>query len=157
MAIHLAISKFYDLLFCRSVVLWCFSLGDGFSTNAITSYIGYSRALNSQVSLLCDNKDDFFTVGLIASDELMYAGINYRKANKYSYVSSNILYWPMSSSQFYKDNGLAISTLNYWERITFNSVDYGRYVKPVINLKPDVKLSGGIGTVNNPYVVDTNN
>ena len=38
-----------------------------------------------------------------------------------------------------------------------NSVDYGRYVKPVINLKPDVKLSGGIGTVNNPYVVDTNN
>ena len=93
MAIHLAISKFYDLLFCRSAVLWCFSLGDGFSTNAITSYIGYSRALNSQVSLLCDNKDDFFTVennagnkaltypiGLIASDELMYAGINYRKA-----------------------------------------------------------------------------
>ena len=170
MAIHLAISKFYDLLFCRSAVLWCFSLGDGFSTNAITSYIGYSRALNSQVSLLCDNKDDFFTVennagnkaltypiGLIASDELMYAGINYRKANKYSYVSSNILYWPMSSSQFYKDNGLAISTLNYWERITFNSVDYGRYVKPVINLKPDVKLSGGIGTVNNPYVLDTNN
>ena len=39
----------------------------------------------------------------------------------------------------------------------FNSVDYGRYVKPVINLKPDVKLSGGIGTVNNPYVIDTNN
>lgn len=120
--------------------------------------------------MLCDNKDDFFTVennagnkaltypiGLIASDELMYAGINYRKANKYSYVSSNILYWPMSSSQFYKDNGLAISTLNYGERIMFNSVDYGRYVKPVINLKPDVKLSGDIGTVNNPYVVDINN
>ena len=94
--------------------------------NATTSYIGYSRALNSQASLLCNNKNDFFTVennagnkaltypiGLIASDELMYAGINYRKANKYSYVSSNILYWPMSSSQFYKDNGLAISTLNY--------------------------------------------
>lgn len=58
---------------------------------------------------------------------------------------------------FYKDNGLAISTLNYRERIMFNSVDYGRYVKPVINLKPDVKLSGDIVTVNNPYVVDTNN
>lgn len=139
-------------------------------TNATTSYIGYSRVLNSQASLLCDNKDDFFTVennagnkaltypiGLIAYDELMYAGINYRKANKYSYVSSNILCWTMSPSQFYKDNGFAIGTLNYGERIMFNSVDYGRYVKPVINLKPDVKISGGIGTVNNPYVVDTNN
>ena len=166
----LAFSKFYDLLFCWSVVLWCFSLGDGFSTNATTSYIGYSRALNSQASLLCDNKDDFFTVennagnkaltypiGLITYDELMYAGINYRKANKYSYVSSNILYWTMSPSQFYRDNGLAIGTLNYGERIMFNSVDYGRYVKPVINLKLDVKISGGIWTVNNPYVVDTNN
>ncbi len=120
--------------------------------------------------MLCNNKDDFFTVennagnkaltyliGLIAYDELMYAGINYRKANKYSYVSSNILYWTMSPSQFYKDNGLEIGTLNYGERIMFNSVDYGKYVKPVINLKSDVKISGGIGTVNNPYMVDTNN
>ena len=63
----------------------------------------------------------------------------------------------MSPSQFYKDNGLAIGTLNYRERIMFNSVDYGIYVKLFINLKPDVKISGGIGTVNNPYVVDTNN
>ncbi len=39
----------------------------------------------------------------------------------------------------------------------FNIVDYGGYVKSVINLKSDVKISGGIGTVNNPYVVDTNN
>ena len=39
----------------------------------------------------------------------------------------------------------------------FNSVDYGRYVKAFINLEPDVKLSVGIGTVNNPYVLDTNN
>ena len=120
--------------------------------------------------MLCNNKNDFFTaennagnkaltypIGLIAYDELTYAGINYRKANKYSYVSSNILYWTMNPLQFYKDNGLEIGTLNYGERIMFNSVDYGRYVKPVINLKPDVKLSGGIGTVNNPYVLDTNN
>ena len=47
-----------------------------------------------------DNKALTYPIGLITYDELMYAGINYRKANKYSYVSSNILYWPMSSSQF---------------------------------------------------------
>ena len=126
-------------------------------TNVTTSYIGYSIALNSQASLLCNNKDDFFTVennagnkaltypiGLITYDELMYAGINYRKANKYSYVSSNILYWTMNPLQFFKDNGLEIGTLNYRERIMFNSVDYGIYVKLFINLKPDVKISGGI-------------
>jgi len=30
-------------------------------------------------------------------------------------------------------------------------------IRPVINLKSDVKISGGIGTINDPYVVDTNN
>ena len=157
----------FDSGFCNDrSIYW----GDGFSTDASTYYISHSRALNSQASLLCNNKNDFFTVenntgnkaltypiGLITYDELMYAGINYQKANKYSYVSSTILYWTMSPSQFYKDNGLAIGTLNYGERIMFNSVDYGRYVKPVINLKPDVKISGGIGTSNDPFVVDTNN
>ena len=27
-------------------------------------------------------------------------------------------------------------------------------LRPVINLKPDVKISGGIGTINEPYVVE---
>lgn len=27
-------------------------------------------------------------------------------------------------------------------------------VRPVINLKADVKISGGIGTINDPYVVE---
>ena len=30
-------------------------------------------------------------------------------------------------------------------------------VRPVINLKADVKITGGIGTSNDPYVIDTNN
>ena len=65
-----------------------------------------------------DNKALTYSIGLITYDELMYAGINYRKANKYSYVSSNILYWTMNPLQFYKDNGLEIGTLNYGERST---------------------------------------
>ena len=34
------------------------------------------------------------------------------------------------------------------------SIKYG--VRPVINLKPDVEISGGIGTINDPYIVKTN-
>ena len=30
-------------------------------------------------------------------------------------------------------------------------------VRPVINLKSDVKITGGTGTANDPFVVDTNN
>ena len=30
-------------------------------------------------------------------------------------------------------------------------------VRPVVNLKSDVKITGGIGTSNYPYVIDTNN
>ena len=29
------------------------------------------------------------------------------------------------------------------------------YIRPVINLKADVEISGGIGTINDPYVIKT--
>ena len=28
-------------------------------------------------------------------------------------------------------------------------------IRPVINLKPDVEISGGIGTVNKPFIIKT--
>ena len=34
------------------------------------------------------------------------------------------------------------------------SLGYG--IRPVINLKADVKISGGIGTINDPFVIETN-
>ena len=36
-----------------------------------------------------------------------------------------------------------------------NWVASGRGVRPVINLKADVEISGGIGTVNDPFVIKT--
>ena len=41
--------------------------------------------------------------------------------------------------------------LNPW-----NNVANGFGARPVINLKADVRISGGTGTANEPFVVDTN-
>ena len=34
-------------------------------------------------------------------------------------------------------------------------VSYNYSVRPVINLKADVEISGGIGTANDPYIIKT--
>ena len=37
----------------------------------------------------------------------------------------------------------------------YNNVSYVHGLRPVINLKSDVEISGGVGTSDNPYIVKT--
>ena len=104
------------------------------------------------------NRALIYPVGLITYDELTYAGMDYNHVNKLSWVYSLQHYWTMSPSNFDAVAGCA----NEWQ---INSAGFLSYwwgvsgsigIRPVINLKSDVKISGGTGTANNPYVVDTN-
>ena len=47
---------------------------------------------------------------------------------------------------------ISLGRLDDWGLVT----DYYG-LRPVINLKSDVKITGGTGTANDPFVVDTNN
>ena len=38
-----------------------------------------------------------------------------------------------------------------------NDVTNKNYVRPVINLKSDIEISGGIGTINDPYIIKSQN
>ena len=74
--------------------------------------------------------------------------------NLYSYVYSKNEYWTMSPSKYdmYYQITLNFSsnnTTNFWANVTLSKA-----IRPVINLKADVKISGGIGTINDPYVVE---
>ena len=140
--------------------------GDGVSTTQ-SSYFG---ALGRQFT--CPNKErDLYTttdssignkaltypVGLITDDELVFAGMDNSHINKLSWAYSTKHYWTMSPSGFdptwggarglFQHSGGYISSIHV-------GASYG--ARPVINLKSDTLITSGIGTANDPFVVDTN-
>ena len=147
--------------------------GDGISTSVYSFFGPYKRFQAKSPQFTCPNKErDLYTttdssignkaltypVGLVTYDELVFAGMDYDHVNKLAWVYSTQHYWTMSPSYFDATNGHAIEWLQ-------NSAGYlGNWgvagtvcARPVINLKPDVKITGGTGTANDPFVVNTNN
>ena len=124
--------------------------------------------------MICENKErDLYTttdssignkaltypVGLITYDELIFAGMDGSHTNRLSWVYSDLSYWTMSPSKFYVAHDTAyewafnnVGYLSNWWGASF--ANYG--VRPVINLKSDVKITEGIGTANDPFIVETN-
>ena len=84
------------------------------------------------------------------------AGGVYNVVNTRYYLYTGQSYWTLSPCGFTSRSALALvwyvsstGTLNPWA-----SVDYGFGVRPVVNLKADVLITGGAGTAVNPYVVN---
>ena len=138
-----------------------------------TDYAAYNRLASSkQPTFECKDEDgeesDLYTtsgssqgnkaltypIGLITADEVVYAGGVWGTNNTSYYLYTGQAYWTMSPYRFY----------NGWARV-FRvdsdgipggwGVNYTIGVRPVINLRNDVTISGGDGTASNPYVVAT--
>ena len=146
----------------------------GYGTNQ-TAYAPWARLyLNGTwkakqyPTLKCTQKQDLFTIsesnignnalkypiGLITSDEAIFAGgfggasSSDYKVNRY-YLSSEIPYWTMSPFFAGHTHMFVIwSEGSFTNDNTFST----RGVRPVINLRADVTLSG-TGTSTDPYVV----
>ena len=142
--------------------------GDGISTSSNTYYNGIDRDNNKKVTLTCDSNDLFtvssnngngaltYPVGLITYDELVLSGLTSGKLNKLSWTYSSKGYWTMTPLAFKSTDGNIFVAM---ENSNGNIVTYAwsggvNGIRPVINLKSNVKISGGIGTVNNPFVVE---
>ena len=144
--------------------------GDGVSTTQYSYFGAYKRFENNNPQFTCPepsrdlytttdssigNKALTYPVGLITYDELVFAGMDNRHTNKLSWAYSTQHYWTMSPSIFYATNGAAIEWhlnsagyLNPWAWVPGS---YG--ARPVINLKSDTLITGGIGTGSDPFVV----
>ena len=149
-----------DAIYCndRSV-----SSGTGIGTT-VTYYAAKIRRNNGQPKLKCTNNSDKFTksttigngkltkmIGLITSDEVMYAGGTTSNNQEY-YLYSGFWYWTMAPYSF--ESGFA----------SVYGVDYGGVlssygvartsgaVRPVVSLKSDA-ISGGSGTAESPFLV----
>ena len=148
--------------------------GDGVSLLSDSYFGAYGRYQNNNAQFICPNIErDLYTtpdsaignkaltypIGLITYDELVFAGMNKNHINKLSYIYSSGLFWTMTPSIFDIANNMArewdadsSGYLHEWHFVSYNF-----NTRPVINLKSDVKISGGIGTVNEPYIIDANN
>ena len=134
-----------------------------------TYYGAYIRLVNSSKNLTfecLDPDNDLYTVndsgqgnkllnypiGLITANEIAFAGgVIYGEPNNKYYHYTNQTYWTMSPCFF--DNNHAQEIAVYSDGFFdswYVSDTYG--VRPVINLSPNVQITGS-GTVSDPYLV----
>ena len=135
-----------------------------FSTNGRT-FSTYTPTLN------CSNKNDAFTmddtengngkltypVGLLTSDEVMYAGGSGIFSNNTYYLYTGSKYWTLSPYHFghlqYNGGlGILVSSTGVLSNDTVNRRNNG--VRPVISLKSETRYIKGEGTSTKPYVVE---
>ncbi len=147
--------------------------GDGVQTDKNTFFGAYGRYQANTARFTCPepardlytttdssigNKALTYPAGLITYDEMVFAGMDNRHINKLSWIYSTQHTWTMSPSYFDAASGYAhewmensAGSLTVWWR-----VHLALGARPVINLKADVEISGGMGTNNDPFVVKTN-
>ena len=142
--------------------------GGGTGTTT-TYYAGYIRLItNKQPTFECSNSSDLYTtsgssqgnkaltypIGLITADEVAYAGGVYGQTNESYYLYTNSNYWTMSPSYFNSSNSRAsVFGVSSGGGFGLNNVLGALGVRPVINLKSSVQITGGDGSSGNPYVI----
>lgn len=129
-------------------------------------YNGHIRNLSySNASLWCENKLDKFTtsstlgngsltypVGLITIYEVAMAGGYFATDNKNYYLYTGTFYYTMTPN-FFRSTGTAfVFIVNNTGKFPNSSIGSTAYIRPVINLNGNVKLSG-TGTYDNVYEV----
>ena len=95
-----------------------------------------------------------YPIGLITADEAVLAGGFGAQNNTNYYLYTGQMYWTISPSGFNETYSTARLVQVYPPgRLVVNYSYLLSGVRPVINLRADVELSG-TGTSSNPYVVE---
>ena len=124
-----------------------------------------SNLVNFNASLWCENKLDKFTtsstlgngsltypVGLITIDEVAMAGGYFATDNKNYYLYTGTAYYTMTPNFFRSTGSAFVFIVNNTGKFPNSSIGSTAYIRPVINLNGNVKLSG-TGTYDNVYEV----
>lgn len=150
-----------DAIYCndRSV-----SSGTGIGTTA-TTYAAQTRINNGTPTLKCANNSDKFTmsttigngkltkmIGLITSDEVMYAGGKAGTNNQEYYLYSGVWYWTMAPHSYASGNAVVNGVNSGGHLNNYNVRTAGGAVRPVVSLKSDA-ISRGSGTAASPFLV----
>ena len=148
-----SIDKFSDTIFCN----------DREFDAAANHHSGWKRIQDGTPDYKCHNIDDSFSttnigngklkypVGLITSDEVLYAGGQYHEVDPNNYYNSwaliDVAYWSMTPQSVSKM--LYPNSKGYINR---NNMTATSGVRPVVAIDGETMLTGD-GTRNNPYRV----
>ena len=150
----------YDVGFCGDRTIYS---GTGIDLE-YTQYSGYNRLVNTKIpTYICSNIEDLYTtnhsvygnqaltypVGLISTDEAMYAGGVYNISNPNYYLYTGETIWTMTPFQAHEGGAIVVNLYSTGLLgIPYVVNLYG--IRPVINLKADTIIYGD-GTKDNPY------
>ena len=122
-------------------------------------YAAYDRVVktssNVNPSFKCSNSSDILKIpiGLITVDETVYAGLAWSSRNSSNYLYTNQNYWTMSPSDADSD-GYAYVFRVYSDCSLGGNWVYNEFgVRPVVNLKSSVQITGGNGTADLPFEI----
>ena len=120
------------------------------SNSTITSTL----KCNSNSRYTVSNGKLTYPVATINADETSFAGGINGSVNTNFYLNIGSTYWTMSP-YFYQSNDMIGKAGNVTSNgiISANIITNEYYARPVVNLSKNVKISGGDGTQNNPYIV----
>ena len=144
------------------------SNGSGGTGNSTTYYGAYIRiSTNKSPILICSNASDLYTtstsnqgnqalkypIGLITADEVAMAGGTIRYPNQSYYLYNEQTYWTISPYYYHSSAVVpAVFGVNMAGYIVARDVGDESGIRPVINLKADVSLTG-TGTSTDPFQV----
>jgi hypothetical protein len=131
--------------------------------NSTLLYVGYNhsgaKSVSTATPTLSCTAGDVYTlkVGAITMDEVVMAGGKWGTINSSYYLYNNNYYWTMSPYIFnpgdtYPARMFLVRSDGHLGSSHVNWPTPG--ARPVINLRSDITLSSGDGTLNNPYVVE---
>lgn len=116
-------------------------------------------------SLKCEIKADCFTksdqigngalrnsIGLLSADEAVFAGATSNIGNSLFYLTTKNNFWLMSPSSY--ENGAYNYALSSEKGLIPELVTETNYLRPVVNIKGDLIIKSGDGSIDNPYIID---
>ena len=164
-----------DTVFCnnREVSTYKASsyVGEGYGvTPTMYSYPRFYEWAGSSISpdLSCPQSNDRFSVtnikgngllsnpvGLITADEVSMAGGRTSSQNTLYYLYTGTNYWTMTPPLFYySSNAYEFNVTAAGALYGAHSVYFGYGVRPVVNLNTDNLTFTGVGTMQDPYVIE---
>ena len=138
------------------------SFADNTDASGARCYKAYDRiVVDHNLSLKCPDTTENYggsyklKIGLLSADELNYAGFVFRQNTKTTATNANYLYvstgnWWHTMTPYYK----TVSYRGYTSYFSNNNLYSVIKVRPVINLKSDIQITGGDGSKSNPYIVE---
>ena len=140
------------------------SSGTGIGTST-TNYQPYTRIRNSNPNLTCETLDIYTTVnsstgnkslqysiGLISAEEVAIAGGTFQSDNDSYYLYIGEDYWTITPSLYGRTLAYAFYVGSNGSISYINGVNFIGGVRPVINLRSDVSITGS-GTTSDPFKV----